>query len=268
MTNTKTVLGQATRMALFLLLLLGGLTGTAQEMIQPAGKFIAVDKDYRRVYQLHANGVAIAYKLVGSGEPLVMVMGLGGTMEDWTKDFINALSRRFQLILIDNRGMGYSTANDAKFSYRLFADDLVGFLDALGVEKANLFGFAMGSAITQEVLVDYPQRVNKAVLCGPCLYGKEMLDSVAGVNFNDSTVLRQVEAAKEWNTPLTVMPSVTDQVMVLVGGSDAEPEVDNSKAIATAIPGAWLIQFKKGRQPMTAQENTEFARVMATFFGN
>jgi len=236
----------------------------AQE-IEPTGTFIAVDKEYDRVLQVHANGVALAYKLVGSGEPLVMVMGLGGRMDDWTKDFVGELSKRFQLIIFDNRGMGYSTVDNTKFSYRLWADDLVGLLDALGIERANVFGYSMGSAITQELMLDYPHRIHKAVLCGPSVYGSNMLNAVAGVNFNDPIVQRQIEAAKDWVTPLGDLPSVTDQVMVLVASSDAEVDVENSKAMATAIPGAWLIQFKSSQPPLVS-ENAEFARVMATFF--
>jgi len=58
-------------------------------------------------------------------------MGLGGTMEDWPPEVIEFLVQKYQLILLDNRGMGYSTLNDETLTYKLFADDVVGCLTPL-----------------------------------------------------------------------------------------------------------------------------------------
>ncbi len=85
-------------------------------------------------------------------------------MDRWPEEVIEALSKKYQLIIPDNRGMGYSTTNDATFTYKLFADDVIGLLDALGVKKANVLGYSMGSGITQKILLEYPQRCNKAII--------------------------------------------------------------------------------------------------------
>jgi pimeloyl-ACP methyl ester carboxylesterase len=85
-------------------------------------------------------------------------------MDYWPREVIEALSKKYQLILLDNRGMGYSTANDVTFTYKLFADDVIGLLEALGAKKANVLGHSMGSGITQELLLEYPQRLNTAII--------------------------------------------------------------------------------------------------------
>ena len=106
--------------------------------IMPAGKQVGRDKQGNAIYQVHANGIDIGYKLIGSGEPMVMIMGLGGTMEHWHPKIIAAFSKKYQLIIMDNRGMGYTTANDTTFNYKLFADDVIGLMDSLGVKKTNV----------------------------------------------------------------------------------------------------------------------------------
>ena len=73
-------------------------SATAQN-IQPSGKRIGLDKQGNAIYQVHANGIKIGYKLIGSGEPLVMIMGTGGTMDHWPREVIEALSKKYQLII-------------------------------------------------------------------------------------------------------------------------------------------------------------------------
>jgi len=141
-------------------------SATAQD-IQPSGETIGQDKEGNAVYQINSNGIKIGYKLIGSGEPLVMIVGLGNTMDRWPKEVIDALSKKYQLIVLDNRGMGYTTVNDVTFTYKLFADDVIGLLDTLKVEKTHVLGFSMGSTITQELLLEYPQRFNKAIIYAP-----------------------------------------------------------------------------------------------------
>src|SRR5665647_2270039 len=116
-------------------LLIHAATASAQN-VQPTGKLIGQDKQSNPIYQVHANGIDIAYKLIGSGEPLVMIPGMGNLMDRWPESVVAQLSKKYQLIILDNRGMGLTSANDTVFTYKLFADDVIGLLDALGVKKA------------------------------------------------------------------------------------------------------------------------------------
>ncbi len=67
------------------------LSSAAARNIQPAGKKIGLDKQGNAIYQVNANGIEIGYKLIGSGEPLVMIMGLGGTMDHWHPEIIETV---------------------------------------------------------------------------------------------------------------------------------------------------------------------------------
>jgi pimeloyl-ACP methyl ester carboxylesterase len=236
------------------------------KIIQPAGKKIGQDKQGTALYQVHGNGIDIGYKLIGSGEPLVMIMGLGGTMEQWQPGIIAALSKKYQLIMLDNRGMGYSTTNDTTFSYQLFADDVISLLDALKVKKSNILGYSMGSTITQKLLLEYPQRFNKAVIHATSTDGSNVAKALQGHASNaPPTVLRQLEATTHWKTPLERLPAITNQVMLIVGTADTTVGVESSKTIAAAIPGAWLVQFKKGTHHLMYEAPAEFSRTVLLF---
>jgi pimeloyl-ACP methyl ester carboxylesterase len=244
-----------------LIVLAIGVSGATAQNIQPSGKAIGLDKQGNAIYQVHANGIEIGYKLIGSGEPLVMIMGTGGAIDNWPQEVIDALSKKYQLILLDNRGMGYSTVNDTIFSYKLFADDVIGLLDALGVKKAHVLGFSMGSGITQQLLLEYPQRVNKAIIYATSTGESPVPKKVT----DDPIVLRQMEASSHWKTPLDKLPLITNQVMLLIGTSDTVVGVESSKKFASAIPGAWLVQFKKGTHHLIFEAPAEFARIVLTF---
>ena len=190
-----------------------------------------------------------------------MIVGCGGTMDHWPQEVIETLSKKYQLILLDNRGMGYSTANDVTFTYKLFADDVIGLLTALGVKKANVLGHSMGSAITQKLLLEYPQRLNKAIISATSTDGSNVANKVS----DDPTVLRQMEATNHWKTPLDKLPLIANQVMIVVGTSDTVVGVESSKTLASAIPGAWLVQFKNATHNLIFEAPAEFAKIVLTF---
>lgn len=256
--------------SIFIALAINFSCATAQG-IQPSGETIGQDKEGNAVYQINSNGIKIGYKLIGSGEPLVMIVGLGNTMDIWPKEVIDALSKKYQLIVLDNRGMGYTTANDVTFTYKLFADDVIGLLDTLNVEKTHVLGFSMGSTITQELLLEYPQRFNKAIIYATSTDGSNVAATlkakapIGGESSINPIVLRQIEATTHWKTPMDKLPSIKNQVMFIVGTSDTVVGVEGSKTLASAIPGAWLVQFKNGSHGLMIEAPTEFAKIVLDF---
>ncbi|MBI5583483.1 MAG: alpha/beta hydrolase [Deltaproteobacteria bacterium] len=253
--------------SLLILLAIGVFSASAQQ-IQPLGKAIGSDKQGNAIYQVTANGIDIGYKLIGAGEPLVMIMGLGGTMDQWPKEIIAALSQKYQLILLDNRGMGYTKTNETTFTFKLFADDVIGLLNTLKVKKAHVLGYSMGSTITQELLLGYPQRFNKAIIHATSTDGSSVAAALKGKGQPPDippTVLRQIEATTHWKTPMDKLPLITNQVMLLVGTADTVVGTESSKTIASAIPGAWLVQFKKATHHLIFEAPTQFARIVLTF---
>ena len=233
--------------------------------IAPVGAAIGTDKQGNSIHRVRANGIDIAYKLIGSGQPLVMLMGLGGTMERWPQEVVDLLSKQYQLIILDNRGMGLTTVNDEAFSYKLFADDVVGLLDALGVAQANILGYSLGSTMTQELLYAYPQRVNKAIIYATSVDGSNVAKVLSGMQITDPIILRYLEATAHWKTPLEKLPGITNPVLFLVGTADTVVGPESSKILATTLPGAWLVQFKNATHGLMFEAPTAFATTVLAF---
>jgi pimeloyl-ACP methyl ester carboxylesterase len=102
--------------------------------------------------------ISMYYELHGSGTPLVHVGGLAGDARAWTRQ-IQWLSQYFQVLCFDNRGTGRTDCPDQPYSTKLFAQDTLGLMEALGIERAHLYGISMGGCIVQEAALARPERV-------------------------------------------------------------------------------------------------------------
>jgi pimeloyl-ACP methyl ester carboxylesterase len=126
------------------------------------------------------NGITIEYEVYGEGEPLLLVMGLGGQLVAWPMDWVQRfVDLGFQVIRFDNRDVGLSSKMPGKppgllrviasvFSRRFakaeyllsdMADDAVGLLDHLGIDTAHVVGVSMGGMISQSIAIGHPSRV-------------------------------------------------------------------------------------------------------------
>ena len=105
----------------------------------------------------------------GSGPPLLMMMGMGGTMLNWGEPFLDALRPDFELIVYDHRGVGASTRLDGPLTIAQLAQDAAGLLDALGFDTAHVFGISMGGMAAQELVLARPELVRTLALgCTYC----------------------------------------------------------------------------------------------------
>ncbi|MHA1915181.1 MAG: alpha/beta fold hydrolase [Promethearchaeota archaeon] len=133
--------------------------------------------------RVKANNIELEYDTFGdsSSEPLLLIMGLGAQLIQWREEFCEMLVKKdFYVIRFDNRDVGLSTKFEhlgipntiQAFQARLrgekitydyttddMADDAVGLLDALGIEKAHICGASMGAAITQTIGYRHLDRV-------------------------------------------------------------------------------------------------------------
>jgi pimeloyl-ACP methyl ester carboxylesterase len=108
------------------------------------------------------------YEVKGKGFPLVMICGMNQNLTMWDPRFVEELSKHFKLVLFDNRGAGRTEISKREYTIRLFADDTAGLMIALGISKAHVLGLSMGGAVAQELAINYPERVEKLILCSTC----------------------------------------------------------------------------------------------------
>ena len=111
--------------------------------------------------------IDLYYEEHGSGDPLLLIMGLAADSMAWlfqTPDF----AKRYRTIAFDNRGVGRSSKPPGPYTVHQMADDTAGLLDALGIARAHVVGVSMGGMIAQELVLRHPQRVRGLVLA--CTY--------------------------------------------------------------------------------------------------
>ena len=135
-----------------------------------------------------SNGTS--YQLSGPAHAttLVLIHGLGLNRQIWEK-YVKRLAGHYRVLDYDLYGHGESDRPPRTPSLSLFAEQLVGLLDELKIDRAVLVGFSLGGMINRRVAMDYPDRVSAlAILNSPHERGEEAqrlveqraLDSAAG----------------------------------------------------------------------------------------
>ncbi len=140
---------------LLLLAIMTSLVGCARHVD------VAGDESERRIM---VNDISMNYRVFGSGEPVILIMGYGSTMNLWEPALLRQLATRYKVIIFDNRGMGHTAAGTRSFSIAQFADDSAGLMDALNIARAHVLGWSMGSLIAQELALRHPARLDKLIL--------------------------------------------------------------------------------------------------------
>ena len=110
-----------------------------------------------------ANDLEIYVEQVGQGPDVLLIGGLGDTVESWQLQ-LDGLADRYRLTAFDNRGAGRTPMPEAPATVEAMADDAAGVLRALDIPRAHVAGFSMGSAIAQELALRHPELVRSLVL--------------------------------------------------------------------------------------------------------
>jgi len=114
------------------------------------------------------DGAKIYWEEHGAGDPLLLIMGLGATLEWWHR-LVPVLAPRYRTIVFDNRGAGRSDVPPGPYPIPTMAEDAVAVMDAAGVASAHVFGASMGGMIAQELALNHPSRVRSVILgCTAC----------------------------------------------------------------------------------------------------
>jgi pimeloyl-ACP methyl ester carboxylesterase len=114
------------------------------------------------------NGVRLYWEEHGQGEPLLLIMGLGYSLEMWHRS-LPVLAGHYRTIVFDNRGVGRSDVPPGPYPIATMAADAAAVMDAAGIVRAHVFGVSMGGMIAQELALQQPQRVLSLILgCTHC----------------------------------------------------------------------------------------------------
>ncbi|WP_428940185.1 alpha/beta fold hydrolase [Fontivita pretiosa] len=225
------------------------------------------------------------FEMIGSGDPLLLIPGLGRTCRMWD-NVAGPLADSFTLIMPDNRGMGRSQPKRAARVMGDLAVDLVELLDALQLDRAHVLGISLGGVIAQWLAVQHPSRVDRLVLIstahefGPYLREMarlighalryfprdvfertvEILGSSPGyIDANPAAVTEKIQTVREQKTPRR---AVARQLLCLAQ-SDVHESAYQIAAPTLVIAGEQdaLIPSCYGRRIARAIAHSEFRQI-------
>lgn len=224
------------------------------------------------------NGIKLYYEIYGTGEPLLL-HGNNMSIASFHRQ-IPELAKKYQVIALDSRGQGNSSADSTRLTYELFADDTAAFLDFLGIDSAHVLGWSDGGNIGLLLALKHPRKVKK-------------LASMAAVLYNDNTSispklnamlrkqLAEMKAQGTTDTDLNyrlknllltephiqpeALTKVTVPVLVMAGENDIVKR-EHTALIARKLPGSTLKIFQKAGHEAPTEVTEEFNRAVLDFF--
>jgi len=242
----------------------------------------------------------VAYRIVGSGPPLVLITGYSGTMQNWDRRFVDALAQRYRVVIFDNAGVDPTAALPAPLSIDAMANQTSAFIDTLGLGRPDVLGWSMGSLIAQALAVLHPDQVRRLVLCASwpgngqairpsrqALNSGELFpaDQTAAQNSYHAaisayppvpaapaaTLTAQVHAIDQWwagrDPAGTRAAKIAVPVLIADGTEDRLVPPANSLALASLIPGAKLTLYRDAGHAFLFQDQTAFIPLIESFLG-
>lgn len=112
---------------------------------------------------LSINSAEIYYELHGQGHPLILISGFGCDHSFWLP-LIEPLSKKFQVLLFDNRGSGQTKGDNKNFIIETLALDALTLSKALKLEKPHILGHSMGGCIALQIGIQAPLNISKLMV--------------------------------------------------------------------------------------------------------
>jgi pimeloyl-ACP methyl ester carboxylesterase len=246
----------------------------------------------------------VGYREIGSGPPLVLIMGYAGTMETWEPQLVDTLARHFRVVIFDNAGIGGTRALPSPLTIDAMADQTSALISALGLGRPDVLGWSMGGMIAQALAVLHPNQVRRLVLCatfpgvGTVIPPQAKIDDLTNGNglpvlfpadqpmaaaafsagaqsyadpesASPGVISAQGDAALAWFHGVDAAGLKTSEIsaptLVADGAEDQLDAVSNSRAIAGLIPGAKLVIYPDAGHGFLFQEGTPFAVAVGSF---
>lgn len=194
---------------------------------------------------LTAGGLRLRYRDTGEGPPLLLLHGIGQSLEDWNEQH-DRLSSTHRVISLDLPGFGYSQRPAAPVTLRRLAQAVPEFLDALDVtEPVHVIGNSLGGAVAMSFSVAHPRRVSSLVLVNSAGFGSEV------------TIALRLLAVRPIGTRL-IAPSVTSSTRTL-------QSIFHDQSLAT--PDRIALALELARRPEHAATVLDLAHDLGTFRG-
>jgi pimeloyl-ACP methyl ester carboxylesterase len=208
------------------------------------------------------NGISLYYAVIGQGSPVVLLHGGLANSDYWGLQ-VKALSPHHTVILMDSRGHGRSTRDAHPYGYDLMADDVIGLLDTLHIQKADVVGWSDGAILGLDLALRHPDRVGRIFAFAANTVTSGVQDNVdknptfarfiarAGQEYAQLSATPKdydafvAQISRMWATQPNwtdaQLKSIRSPVLVVDGDHDEAIKRRHTEYIAATIPGAGLL---------------------------
>jgi 3-oxoadipate enol-lactonase len=218
--------------------------------------------------EIDTGGIRLAYRLSGpaSAPPLVLLHALGEDSSGW-EEIASALAKSWRVYSVDLRGHGRSDW-PGTYSIQLMADDMLRFLDALGLDRIALAGHSMGGVVSYVLASQHPERIARLVLEDPAPPWPRpprfpaRPDGPLSFDWAATSMAPEVnDPPPYWRDDLTAISAPT---LLIAGGPASHINQDHLARLAALIPSCGLITIPAGHYVHNTSP-AEFTDAVVTF---
>jgi pimeloyl-ACP methyl ester carboxylesterase len=198
------------------------------------------------VRTVHTTLGTVGYRVIGTGPPLVLIMGYDSTMEIWDPRLIHALSQHHRVVMFDNAGIGRTQPRPAPLTIDAMASQTSALITALKLGKTDVLGWSMGGMIAQALAVLHPAQVRRLVLCATYPGTHTTLPSSRNIEAGNIFPADQRAAAAAFKAAISEYPAAAappaqvkegqaDAVTAWWGGTDLAGRRTTTIAVPTLV---------------------------------
>jgi 3-oxoadipate enol-lactonase len=255
------------------------------------------------MYFVTSDNLSLFYETTGDPQntPVLLIHGLGADYRMWQPQIKPFVEAGFFVITPDIRSHGQSESGE--FSIAACARDMLALLDELGIQEANLVGVSMGGLIVQQIASDFPQRLDKIIICDsfsgvtnfierfnarlaalllkmlPVSWQTKLLVSTYQrmgktkvaeyfkqmLESSDIQQVREARAAVNDFDIIECLPEIKNPTLILVGDGFGKTAIEMARVTADGIQGATFQILEGGGDPSNMLVPEEFNRQVLAF---
>jgi pimeloyl-ACP methyl ester carboxylesterase len=219
------------------------------------------------------NGIKLYYEIYGQGQPLVVLHGNGGSIENATV-FYPELIKKYKVIAIDSRGQGKSGDTEKPLTYEQMASDVNELLEQLKIDSAYIWGHSDGAILGLILAMDYPKKVKKLLAYGANIQP----DSLAVFDWSIKYLEKVCKESKDKknvklcklmldhpNIPYSKLSAIKAPILIMAGDRDViRPE--HTLKLFQNIPNSQLCILPSATHGGAREKKELFLSIMDDFF--
>jgi pimeloyl-ACP methyl ester carboxylesterase len=226
-------------------------------------------------------GIKMYIEVYGSGRPLLLIHGNGGSMNDFTQN-IPYFSEKYKVIAVDSRAQGKTIDNNDSLSFEMMADDFAALLDAMHMDSAYVIGWSDGGINALLLALRHPDKVIRLVSTGAnmtpdsgAIIPSEWRNEQKKFESDKNKLRTTLKEKNDWkifmldwlqpNVPLEDLKGIKCPSLIICGDHDVIT-IEHTVGIYKNIPKAYLWVVPNSGHATLKEHGDEFDRLVDDFF--